>query len=129
MVRKSEDNKIYPTKQNPHPILLLSFISFMFNNRTRSAAEVTSAGPVGAGHLNVRSQIESSIFFSRAMQTGRHSGPSRCCIHLESRTSLSVAEVNAFDQLLILVMDKDWFRKVASSREIHLSSVFAANPS
>lgn len=27
------DNKIFPTKQNPHPILLLPFISFTFNNR------------------------------------------------------------------------------------------------
>jgi len=128
MVRKSEDNK---TLQNKIHILFFSFLSFRLCLiiATRPAAEVTSAGPVGAGHLNVRSQIESSIFFSRAMQTGRHSGPSRCCIHLESRTSLSVTEVNAFDQLLILVMDKDWFRKVASSRGIHLSSVFAANPS
>lgn len=27
------DNKIFLTKQNPHPILLLPFISFTFNNR------------------------------------------------------------------------------------------------
>lgn len=46
-------------------------------------------------------------------------------VYLESQTSSSVTEVNAFDQLLIPVMGKDWFRKVASSRGIHLSSVFA----
>lgn len=82
--RERINNKIYSTKQNPHPILLLP-VSFRLCLiiTTGPAAETTSAGPVG--HLDVRSRNVSSIFFSRATRTGRCSGPSRCFTHAVRR--------------------------------------------
>jgi len=59
------NNKIC-APQNKIRILIFSFLSFRLCLiiTTSSAAEITSAGPVG--HLNVRSQIESLIFSSNA---------------------------------------------------------------
>lgn len=79
-----------------------------------TAAELTSAGPVG--HLDVRSRIEFSIFlFSRnnGPVVARDWSIMMLYTHLESQTSLDpLPGPNAFDQPLVLSkMKRTGFQK------------------